>query len=153
MPDSATGDVAIYLAGPSGAVIEADRALVEAAILVSAAPLCITPTVTSATAVAVPITYELWLYSSVGATTAQIEAAIEAALGTMIAARPIGGDRVGATGGVYHSLIEATIKAVYPEQVFDVAVTTPTGNTVLALSEVPTLGTVTATAINLVADP
>src|SRR5262249_39771218 len=48
-PDSDTGDVLVYLAGPSGAISSADRALAETAIADWATPLCITPTVSSAT--------------------------------------------------------------------------------------------------------
>lgn len=151
--DSDTGDVTVYLAGPSGAVAEADRALIEDAILDWATPLCITPTVLSATNVTVDVTYALWIYKSVNLDATEIETAIETALEEMFADRPIGGDIIppATTGKMYRSLIESTIRGVYP-QAFRVSVTVPTGDTDIDNGEVAALGTVTAT-INLVVDP
>src|SRR5690606_37990123 len=71
--DSEIGATTIYLRGPSGAVAEEDRALVEAAILRWATPLCITPTVLSCVAVPVAVTYQLWVYRSVNKTAEEIE--------------------------------------------------------------------------------
>lgn len=152
-PDSDTGDVLIYLAGPSGAVSEDDRAAVEEAILEWATPLCITPTVVSASNMTVPITYSLWIYKSVNKTAAEIAEEVEAALEEMLAGREIGGDIVppDSTGKLYTSLIESTIRSLYP-QAFRVSVSVPTTDTSLANGEVAALGTVTAT-INLVVDP
>lgn len=151
--DSDTGDVTIYLAGPSGALAEPDRALVEAAILKWATPLCITPEVFSATNVSVPVTYQLWLYASANRTSAEVQADVAAALQAMFAARPIGGDIVSpaTTGALYKSLIESTIRAVYP-QAFRVVVGTPAGDTALANGEVAVLGTVTPT-VTIEVDP
>lgn len=152
-PDSTTGTVTIYLAGPSGGVSSPDRALVEAAILKWATPLCITPSVLSASNVVVPVTYELWLYNSANRTSAQAQAEILKALQTLFAARPIGGDIIppALTGAVYQSLIESAIRAVYP-QAFRVAVYAPAVDTPLGNGDVAVLGTVTGT-INLIADP
>lgn len=150
---STTGDVTVYLAGPSGAVSSADRTLVEDAILEWATPLCITPTVTSASNVTVAVTYELWVYKSVNKTAAEIEAAVETALEDMFASRSIGGDIVApaTTGKLYLSLIESTIRSVYP-QAFRVSVSAPAGDTSLANNEVAVLGTVTPT-IHIEVDP
>lgn len=146
--DSDTGDVTLYLAGPSGAVLEADRALVEAAILTWATPLCITPTVASATNKTINIAYELWLYDTVGMTTAEIATAVEDALSAMFSARPISGDVIppATSGYVYHSLIESTIAARFPGETFRVVVTSPAADTAIAASEVPARGTVTPSA-------
>jgi len=151
--DSATGDVTVYLAGPSGAVAGADVTLVETAITTYAAPLTITPTVTSAANLAVPITYELWIYESVGLDQDAVETAVEAALDTMFESRPIGGDVVSGTGKLYHSLIESTIRATYPDDIFNVAVTVPAGDTTLTINQVATKGTITVTAVNFLEVP
>lgn len=151
--DSTTGVVTTYLAGPSGAVVEADRALVEAAILQWATPLCITPVVLSCAAVSVPVTYELWLYKSCNKTAAEVAADVQTALETMLAAEPIGGDIIAgaATGKLYQSLIASTIRGVFP-QAFRVTVSAPAGDTTLTNGQVAALGTVTPT-INLVVSP
>lgn len=149
--DSDTGDVTVYLASGSGGVLEPDRALVEQAILTWATPLCITPTVLSATQVLVPITYELWVYKSVNKTSAEIAEEVEAALEGMFAARPIGGDVIApAAGKLYHSMIESTIRGLYP-QAFRVNLTAPSGDTALTAGQVAAVGTVTA-IINIVTD-
>lgn len=152
-PDSDTGQVQVYLATASGGVSEPTRAAVEEAIATYATPLCITPTVTAATGVAVAVTYELWVYTSVNKTQAEIEAEIETALEELFAEHPIGGDIIppATTGKLYKSLIESTIRGVFPEA-FRVSVSAPSGDTSLANGEVATLGTVTPT-INLVTGP
>lgn len=151
--DSDTGDVTVYLAGPSGAVAEADRALVEEAILEQVTPLCITPTVLSASAVTINITYELWIYQSVGKSAADIKADIETALESMFAARPIGGDIVApaTSGKMYTSLIDSTIRSVF-SQAFRVSVTVPASDTALTNGQVAALGTVTGT-VHIEKDP
>lgn len=148
--DSDTGDVLQYIAGPSGAVSEPVRLLVEAAILEWATPLCITPTILSATNVPVAVTYSAWIYSSANKTTAEVEEAVEAKLEQMFASRRIGGDIISpaTTGSLYGTLIESTIRETFPE-IFRVVVTTPAGDTALGNGQVATLGTITAT-INLV---
>ena len=150
--DSATGDVTLYLAGPSGAVAGADVALVQTAIETWATPLCITPTAVSAANKVIAPTYELWLYDTVGMTEAAAHALVQTALQAMMTARPISGDVIppATSGYVYHSLIESTIASPFPGEVFRVAVTTPAGDTAIAENEVPVLGTVTPTAIHFV---
>lgn len=149
--DSDTGDVSVYLAGPSGAVSAGDVALVEAAILRWATPLCITPAVASCTTVTVPITYTIWVYDSVNKSAAEIEEDVEAALEQMFATRQIGGDIIppAATGYLYQSLIESTIRETFADDCFRVSVSTPSGDTSLTNSQVAVLGTVTAT-VNIV---
>ncbi len=152
--DSTTGDVQVYVAGTSGAVAGASVTEAQSIVEEWAAPQCITPTVSNATEVVVPVTYEVWIYESVGEETATIEAKIAEDLATMLSVRPIGGDIIGVSAGkLYQSLIASTIKASYPAHTFRVSVTAPAGDTTLAINEVAVLGTVTATAINLEADP
>lgn len=151
--DSDVGEVTVYLRGPSGAVAESDRALVETAILKYATPLCVTPTVLSCTNVVVPITYSLNLYKSANKTATDAAADILTALEALFAGRPIGGDIVApaTTGKLYRSLIESTILRVFP-QAFNVVVALPAGDTTILNNEVAALGTVTPT-VTLVVDP
>jgi len=151
--NSTTGGVSVYLAGPSGAVAPADVAAVQSAILTWATPLCATPTVASATAVTVNVTYTLWVYKSVNKTTADVQADVLAALTSMFSTRPIGGDIIppATTGNLYASLIASTIRGVYP-QAFSVSVTTPSSDVALTNSQVAALGTVTGTIV-FVNDP
>jgi hypothetical protein len=151
--DSDTGDVTVYLAGPSGAVAGADVALVEEAILEWATPLCITPTVLSVTTVSVPITYELWIYKSANKSAAEVEEDVEEALEQMFAVRPIGGDIIppDTTGKLYKSMIESTIRSTFPEA-FRVSVSLPAGDTSLTNGQLAILGTITPT-VNIVTDP
>lgn len=153
-PDSDTGDVLLYVAGPSGAVGGSDVTAVQNAITTYATPLCITPTVDSANNVTVAVTYTIWIYKSVNQTSAQIEAAILTALETMFSNRPIGGDIIppATTGALYVSLIESTIRNVFPDQTFRVVVSLPSGDTALGNGDVPVLGTVTPT-VNIISDP
>ncbi len=152
--DSDTGDVTVYLAGSSGGVSAPVLALVEAAILQWATPLCITPTVLSASNVSVPVTYTLWVYKSCNKTAAEVAADVQVALEALFAARPIGGDfaNVGdVTGKLYTSLLESTIESAVPQS-FRVSVTVPAIDTALGLGDVAVLGTVTPT-VSIVVDP
>ena len=153
-PDSTTGKVQIYVAGASGLVAPSDVTAVQNAIQTWATPLCITPTVSSANAVVVPVTYTLWLYSSVNQTSAQIQTAVQTALGNYFAARPIGGDIIppATTGALYLSELQTVIGSVYPGQTFRVQVSAPGGDVALNNGDVPVLGAVTGT-INLVPGP
>lgn len=150
--DSDTGDVALYIAGPSGAVSSDDRDAVETAILAHATPLCITPDVDSATGVTIDVTYQLWLYSSVGLTENEVLEEVEDELERMFAARPIGGDVIAnQPGRIYHSMIESTIRNTpkIRDHAFRVSLTAPAGDTDLQLDqiagEVAVLGAVTGT--------
>ena len=149
-----TGDVTLYVAGPSGAVSAGDITAVTDAVNRLAASLCDTPTVSNTSNVVVAVTYTLWIYAAVGKTEAEITAAVEAALEAMFAARPIGGDIItpGGGGKLYKSLVDSTIRDALPALAFRVSVSAPAGDTALAISEVAALGTVTAT-INIVANP
>jgi hypothetical protein len=54
---------------------------------------------------------------------------------------------------MFKSLIESTIRGVYPDDCFRVSVSAPAGDTALTNAQVAALGTVTATAVNFVSDP
>ena len=154
-PDSATGDVLVYVCGPGGATISGgDITAVTNAILQWATPLCITPTVLSATGVTVAVTYTLTVYQSVNQTTAQVEAAVLAALEALFANQPIGGNVIppASTGIMAQSMIEAAIGGVFPTETVDVVVSLPAGDTTLTAGQVAALGTVTPT-ITFIAVP
>lgn len=152
--DDATGAVTVYVAGASGAVAGASVTAVQTALEENAAPLCITPTAVNCSAVAVAVTYTVWLYASVGEDEAAIEATISDALDAVLLSRPIGGDIVApaTTGKLYQSLIAAAIRAAYPDHIFRVSVATPSGDTSLAINEVVTAGTHSGT-VHLETDP
>jgi uncharacterized phage protein gp47/JayE len=152
--DSTIGDVVVYVAGAAGDVDAASVTAAQLAVETWAAPICITPTVTNATEVLVPVTYSVWLYASVGEETPTITTAIAAALAGMFALRPIGGDIISpATAGkLYQSLIVSTIKEVYPDHAFRVTVSAPAGDTDLTIGQVAVLDDITAT-VTLEVDP
>jgi len=105
----------------------------------------------TATAVALSVTYELWIYSS-GRTDAEVQALIESKLGTFMQGQPIGGNVVSSgSGKVFLSEIRAVIGSALPE-IIDYVVTVPAGDTTLTISQVPVLSVpVTCTAIHRVA--
>ena len=153
--DSVTGDVTQYLAGPSGAVGAPAVVLVTAAVARWATPLCVTPTIASASNLTIPVTYELWLYDSVGMTSDEVIAAVAAAMAAFFLARPIGGDikaSVG-TGKVFLAGIRGVFKATFGAHFVDVAVTLPASDTAVTAAQVPVLGTVTPTAVHFEAAP
>lgn len=152
--DSDTGDVALYVAGPSGAVGGSDVTAVQDAIAEWSTPLCITPTVQSANDVIVPVTYTIWLYESVNKTQAEVEEAIADALETLFATRPIGGDIIppATTGKLYVSLVLSEIRNVFPAHVFRVTLALPAIDVALAVDEVAVLGAVTPN-VNFVTPP
>lgn len=143
---SDTGDVKMYLAGPSGGVSEVDRAKVEAAVVRYATPLCITPHVYSGAKIALDVTYDLWVYTTVNETEDEIEADVVDALEVMFSEREIGGDfpdEAAQFGIIAHSLIEGTIKQTFPADAFKVVVSSPESDVTLQEGWVAALGVVT----------
>ena len=153
--DSTTGDVVVYVAGAGGAVDTASVTAAQTAVEKWATPLCITPSVQNCSTLLVSIAYELWLYTSVGATVDAIKAQVAADLLTMFAERPIGGDIIApaTTGTLYQSLIASTIRAAYPDAAFRVLVTSPAGDTAMAINQVATINGTPTANIHLESDP
>ncbi len=157
VPDG-VGGIDVYVATSSGGVTgtagdpNTDLGAVADAIHENAEPLGITPTVQSATPLAIAVTYELWLLSTTGLTTTQVEDLVEAALVAFMATAPIGGYVIApATGKVYVSAIRAAIASALPSgSLVRVDVTLPAADVDVAAAEAPVLGTVTATAIHFV---
>jgi phage-related baseplate assembly protein len=146
------GNLTVYVATASGTVtgapndITTDLGAVNEAIQRLAAPLAVTANVASATPLAIPVTYRVWMYNTSGLTQAEIVAAIAAKLVAFMAGQPMGGNILGVTGKIYRDAIATAIGAALP-QIFHVIVDTPSGDTTLSISQVPVLGTVTPTAI------
>lgn len=153
--NSQTGVVQVYVAGASGAVTGDDVDLCQEAVEQYAEPICIGATVVSAANLTQAVTYSLWVYDSINLTSEEIETAVSTALAAAILARRIGGDVIppDESGNLYKDIIEqAIMRAVYPHG-FRVTVTTPAADVPMDLNQVAVLGTVTATAINIVEAP
>jgi hypothetical protein len=149
--DSTTGQVRVYLAGPSGAVSSEDVAAAEAAIVLWATPGCTTPIVSSAVNKTINGSWELWLYDNIGQTSDEVIQTVEAALRRFFEARPIGGDLIEAEGigKVYMTGIESAISGAFARQHFiRLRLVTPAVDTPLTEQEVPVFGTFTPLGIN-----
>lgn len=154
------GNVDLYCATASGAVTgtasdpTTDLGAVDAAIQLGAAPLAVTATAHSATAVSQGVTYEIWMYNTSGLSSAQIQALVSARLAAYAAIVPVGGNVIdNDPGKVFVVALESEIRMARPLEIFKVAVTAPTGDLELAGSEVWTLGAVECTRINQIAPP
>jgi hypothetical protein len=141
--DSTTGDVSIYLASSSGAVSAGDRTAVEDAIVTWCTPLCVTPTVASASAYSIAVVATVKIYSTVGVTTGDAESAIESSLDAAFAVSPVGGD--GDDGKIYRARLIDAIVQTYPGYVFDVQMSSPASDVSLSSSQVATPGSHTIT--------
>jgi hypothetical protein len=131
----------VYIASASGAVGAGVVTAVQTAIEAWAAPLCITPTVASASNKSIAVTYTAKVYDNLSVSEADLKTAISTALSEMLALREIGGD----DSAIAHSLIVSTIQNTYPAYIFSVVVSAPAGDTAFSASEVPVIGAVTAT--------
>ncbi len=143
--DPTTGVITVYLATAAGAPSGGDVAIVDTAFDLWATPLCTTAVAAAASALSVPVTYQVWIKGTV-LTSSQIEDAIADALDVYFKTIPIGGDIVDpdVTGYVRTGLLELVIgKAV--AGIVKVAIAAPTGDVTLTAGQVPTLGTVTPT--------
>lgn len=141
------GNVSVYVAGASGTTsgtlgdLTTDLGAVDDAINKSAEPLAINATAIGATAAPINVVYEAWAYTSTGMTAAQIKAAVRLKLVDFMAAQPIGGAKLDPgdpSGVVFVDALRAVISNALP-QIYHVVVTSPAGDTTLALAQVPTL--------------
>jgi uncharacterized phage protein gp47/JayE len=120
------GGVSIYLAGPSGPVAPDVVAAVQAYIA-TRAPMCVVPTVISATALAVTVTATL--HGKAQHQTAAMAAAL-AALQALVAATPVGGK-------LYRAAIFEALMG--PAGIENVVISAPSGDTTLSAAQVATL--------------
>jgi uncharacterized phage protein gp47/JayE len=157
VPDG-LGGIDVYVATASGTVTgtsgdpSTDLGAVAKAIHENAEPLAITPEVQSATPLSIAVTYELWVRSTTGLTSAQVEDLVEAALIAFMAAAPIGGWVISpATGKIYVSAIRAAIASALPDgSLVRIDVTLPAADVDVETNEAPALGTVTVTSVHFV---
>jgi phage-related baseplate assembly protein len=141
------GNVDIYCATKTGAVptsgSPSDLDLVDTAIQMRAAPQGIAAHTHSVTEVAIPISYKLWMFNTSGLTTTEVTNAVASRLTDFMSDQPIGGNvKDTDPGKVFVDAIQSTIGTALPE-IFHVEVTAPSVDVVLAIGEVPTLGTIT----------
>jgi uncharacterized phage protein gp47/JayE len=157
------GNVYVYVATASGAVPGSasdpttDLGAVNEAIQHNAAALGDTAHTLAAVPVAIAVNYSIWLYNSLSLTQEQIENAIEAELADFMASQPIGGNIIGTDPGkIFTSAISAAIARAKISDVSSlrgvkVQVNLPASDVPLAISEVPTLGTVASNDLVLLA--
>lgn len=146
IPDG-VGGLDVYVADADGAVAAADVAVIQEYIVRNCEPLGITATVSSATALTVDVTYDLWVRDDTGYSDAELEALVQTGLEEFLATVPIGGVILpGESGKVFHQAIAAALAEALPDGSFiDAEITTPAADTTAAASEAPLVGTVTAT--------
>jgi hypothetical protein len=154
------GNVTVYVATATGGVTgtasdpATDLGALQDAVNKQAEPLAVNAALVSATPVVVAYTYQVWLYSSIALTDAQIKTAIETELATFTRTMPIGGDVISPeVGRIYISAIQAAIGRASANGVklpiVRVDVILPASNLDLAISDVPVLGAVTGTVTQI----
>jgi hypothetical protein len=154
------GNVTTYVATASGAVPgdvtdpATDLGIANEAIQRAAAPLGVTAYTESAVTVAIPVTYELWIYNTSGRSDAEIQTMIADRLTAFMSGQPIGGNKVDETapGYVYHDAIQTTIGSTLHE-IFRVVVTAPVGDVSVAYNAVPILSGTPVATIHQVPPP
>ena len=137
--NSSTGLVVVFVAGPSGGVGATPIAAVQAAIETWATPLCITPTVVSASAVMVAITATI----TGGDLPATFDDDAEDALLALIGALDIGDD-------VSRSAIIACLHDLAVAQGgtgVSVLLTAPAADVTISAAQVAAAGTITLTVV------
>jgi hypothetical protein len=147
--ESATGNVTVVLAGPSGAVDGSpggDVDKVESALIQKVCGPVETLTVESATNNTVSPAYAIWVYDDINLDTATIKTQIAAKLALLFGVSPIGGwKKTGdPSGKVWIRLLESVIRSVSP-RIFEVEVSLPSSDVTIGATEVPVLGTPTGT--------
>lgn len=142
--DAATGTLTTYLATAAGPASGPDVIIVQAAFDQFVEPWGVTSVAAAASAVVVPVTYQLWIQGS-QLTTAQVETLVEAALVAWFETLDIGGYVIPPdTGAIYPDVLEQVIGQATPG-ILRVAVSVPASTTALTSNQVATLGTITPT--------
>ncbi len=114
--DTTTGVVTVYCAAPTGAPLAEDLTAVRASVEVWARPDSVTAVVVGATPVAFAKSLTVWAKATPGLVAASVQSAVEAALVSMIAEYPIGGDvkPPSTQGYLFATNIEGTAKSAHP---------------------------------------
>ena len=138
------GRVNVWVATPSGGVDSSDLERIDQAIKEQAEPLAVNAVVESASNLSVPVTYELWIYSSAGLTSGQVSDLVSDALTRLFQTTPIGGHLVGGARRLYVSDLASAIDSVRPE-IFRVAIIEPSADIPVLINQAPVAGTITGT--------
>ena len=155
------GALAVYVATASGGVSgtsgdpDTDLGAIQVAFDEEVEPIGITATATTAVALAVNVTCEVWVPSTIGMTEAEVVDAIETGLATYLSAQPIGGalyDTGLEEGYVFTSGLEGAIDRSLSSSPVKRIVTVPAADVVVAIDEAPVVGTVTVTAVHFVTE-
>jgi hypothetical protein len=147
---SATGAATVYYADDDSGVdgVAVNTANYNIAQNVIAVPGCITFTGASAVNVNIVVTWTvkyLATYEGQSIASADVKAAIVAALTARFRGYPIGGfDRVLGAGTIYASDIRSVVERAHPA-IYTATLASPAGNTALALGRVAVLTTPTGT--------
>lgn len=142
--DPATGDITVYVATSAGAPSAGDVTISTTSIQKWVEPWGGNSVAAAAVNKVIPVTYQVWLKGS-SLTAAAAQAAIDAALAAYFATIPIGGDELEPDPGkVFRNALTVVIANATPG-VKQVGITAPAADVTLLASEVPILGTVTAT--------
>jgi phage-related baseplate assembly protein len=152
------GFVTLFVATATGGVTgdendpDTDLGAINEAVQRQAVPQAVTASTASAVPVTVPVTYTLTLYNTVGQTEDQIKDAVGLRLASFMSTQPIGGNKIPGDGAgkVYGDAIRTVIGATYAHPItIHVVVSLPAGDTALDVDEVPVLGTVTGTIVQV----
>jgi len=154
VPDG-TGDVIVYVASATGPVTGSigdtttDLGAVDDAIQTQVVPLAVTATTVSATALAVHVSYVVWVRGTSGKTAVEMEAEIDLALTNFMSVQPIGGSRKVPGGGfVFKQAIESVVaEVVGTTDLIDKAISVPAADTAVGTTEAPVIGTIASTVI------
>ncbi len=154
IPDG-EGNVSVIVATASGPVTgtvgdtSTPLGAVDETIQTQAVPLAVTATISSAISKPISVTYEAFVRTTVGLTSAELLTNIATALSTYISQQPIGGSRKVPGGGfVFTTALESVIgEAVGTEQLVDVDLALPTGDVVIGTTEAPVAAFISGTII------
>jgi hypothetical protein len=143
--DSPTGEVTLYIAGPTGSVTAPDVATVQGKIHRLCEPLCVDATVLSAVPYTLNVVATAYVYTSQNVTDSAVQAQGLAALVAYVPTVPIGGHRA-ATNGVQVNALEGVLRSSVVHQA---VVTSPASDVVLASERVVVLGSVTINVVQV----
>lgn len=147
--ESTTGNVTLYVAGPSGAVTGPDVAKIQDAIDKLAVPLCVDCTVVSAAALVLNVTATAYVYTTVAMTPSEVDTAVTEHFSEWVPTLKIGGDHdgLGGSGTVYLDRIRSEIhKAV---DAVTVLMSVPNVDFPVATNQCVVLGTVNISVLQV----
>lgn len=147
------GGVEVYVADEDGPITVGDLALVESAILTYAKPVGVPVAVANAAALPITCTLTVWIGASTTATDTEVRTAITEAIVAYFQTVQIGGFDLGSGGIVpLRGGLEdaATDGAKTVAKVLKLTFATPSGDTAVTTSQVPTLSGTPTITINRV---